>query len=49
MQSRSKFNKGFRFLLWVIDIFSEYPWVLPLKDEKVQLLLMHFKKTGWFK
>ena len=30
----SKFNKGFRFLLCVIDIFSKYAWVVPLKDKK---------------
>ena len=30
----SKFNKGFRFLLCVIDIFSKYAWVIPLKDKK---------------
>ena len=24
MQLLSEFNKGFRFLLWVIDIFSKY-------------------------
>ena len=34
MQSISKFNKGFRFLLCVIDIFSKYAWVVPLKDKK---------------
>ena len=34
MQLISKFNKGFRFLLCVIDIFSEYAWVVPLKDKK---------------
>ena len=34
MQLISKFNKGFRFLLCVIDIFSKYAWVVPLKDEK---------------
>ena len=34
MQLASKFNKGFRFLLCVIDIFSKYAWVIPLKDEK---------------
>ena len=34
MQLISKFNKGFRFLLCVIDIFSKYPWVVPLKDKK---------------
>ena len=31
MQLISKFNKGFRFLLCVIDIFSKYAWVVPLK------------------
>ena len=34
MQSTSKFNKGFRFFLYVIDIFSKYAWVVPLKDKK---------------
>ena len=34
MQLISKFNKGFRFLLCVIDIFSKYSWVVPLKDKK---------------
>ena len=28
----SKFNKRFRFLLCVNDIFSKYAWVVPLKD-----------------
>ena len=34
MQLISKFNKAFRFLLCVIDIFSKYAWVVPLKDKK---------------
>ena len=34
MQLISKFNKGFRFLLCVIDIFSKYAWVVPLNDKK---------------
>ena len=34
MQLLSKFNKGFKFLLCVIDIFSKYVWVVPLKDKK---------------
>ena len=34
MQLISKFNKGFRFLLCIIDIFSKYAWVVPLKDKK---------------
>ena len=34
MQLISTFNKGFRFLLCVIDIFSKHTWVFPLKDKK---------------
>ena len=34
IQLLSKYNKGIRFLLCVIDIFSKYPWVVPLKDKK---------------
>ena len=35
MRLLSKFNKGFRFLLCFIDLFSKYTWVIPLKDKKV--------------
>ena len=34
MQLLSKYNKGIRFLLCVIDIFSKNAWVVPLKDKK---------------
>ena len=34
MQLLSKYNKGIRFLLCVIDIFSKYAWVFPLKDRE---------------
>ena len=34
MQLLSKYNKGIRFLLCVIGIFSKYAWVVPLKDKK---------------
>ena len=44
MQLRSKFNKGFRFLLCVIDIYSKYAWVIPLKDKMVLQLLILSKK-----
>ena len=27
----SKFNKGIKFSLCVIDIYSKYPWIFPLK------------------
>ena len=31
----SKYNTGFLFLLCIIDIYSKYAWVVPLKDKKV--------------
>ena len=34
MQLISNFNKGFRFLLRAIDIFSKYAWVVLLKNKK---------------
>ena len=34
MQLLSKYNKGIRLLLCVIDIFNKYAWVAPLKDKK---------------
>ena len=37
MQLISKFNKEFRFLLCVIDIFSKYAWVVPLNKKGVTI------------
>ena len=34
MQLISKFNKGFRFLLCVININSKYAWIVTLKNKK---------------
>ena len=34
MQLLSKYNKGIRFLLCVIDIFIKYAWFVPLKDKE---------------
>ena len=47
MSSFSKFNKGTKFLLAVIDIFSKYGWLLPLKDKKGETVAKAFK--GIFK
>ena len=44
MQLISKFNKGFRFLLCVINIFSKYAWVVPLKDKKGASIVNTFQK-----
>ena len=44
MQLISKFNKEFRFLLYVIDIYSKYAWVIPLKDKKRITITDAFQK-----
>ena len=44
MQLISKFNKGFRFLISVIDINSKYAWVIPLKDKKGITITNAFQK-----
>ena len=44
MQLISKFNKGFRFLLCVIDIFSKYAWVVSLTDKKGVTITNAFQK-----
>ena len=45
MQSINKFNKGFRLLLCVIDIFSKYAWVVPLKDKKGASIVNAFQSV----
>ena len=34
MQLINKYIKGIRYLLCVIDLFSKYAWVFPLKDKQ---------------
>ena len=34
MQLIRKYNKGMRYLLCAIDLFSKYAFVVPLKDKK---------------
>ena len=34
MQSLSKYNKGIKYLLCAIDLFSKYAWVVPLKNKR---------------
>ena len=44
MQLISKYNKGIRYLLCVIDLFSRYAWVIPLKNKKGESIVEGFEK-----
>ena len=44
MQSLSKYNKGVKYLLCAIDLFSKYAWVIPIKDKKGTSIVNAFKK-----
>ena len=44
MQLISKFNKGISFLLCVIDTFSKYAWIIPVKDKKDSTITNAFQK-----
>ena len=40
----SKYNKGIRYLLCAIDLFSKYDFVVPLKDKKGSTIVNAFQK-----
>ena len=44
MKSLSKYNKGIKYLLCAIDLFSKYAWVVPIKDKKGTSIVSVFKK-----
>ena len=44
MQSLSKYNKGNKYLLCAIDLFSKYAWVVPLKDKRGITIVNTFQK-----
>ena len=39
MKSLPSKNKNFKYLLCVIDVFTKYTWVKPLKDKKGKTVL----------
>ena len=47
MQLMSKFNKGFKILLCVIDIHNKYARVISLKDKKCITTTNAFQKICW--
>ena len=42
MQKYSKWNKGVKYLLTIIDVFSKYGWIVPLKDKKTESVSLAF-------
>ena len=47
MQSLSKYNKGNNYLLWAIDLFSKYVWVIPVKDKIETSIANAFEKEEY--
>ena len=45
MQQFSKWNRGYRYLLMVLDVFNKYGWIIPLKDKKGETVAKAFKTT----
>ena len=45
MQSLGKYNKGNKYLLCVIDLFSKYASVVPIKDKTGTSIVNAFKKA----
>ena len=41
----SKYNKGIRYLLCVIDLFIKYAFVVPLKEKKGIAIVNAFQST----
>ena len=44
MQSESKYNKGIKYLLCAIGLFSKYVWIVHLKDKKGTSIFKAFQK-----
>ena len=44
MQSLGKYNKGIKYLLCPIDLFSKYAWVVPIKDKNGISIVDAFQK-----
>ena len=43
MQPFSNWNKSYKYLLMVLDVFSKYGWITPFKDKKGETVGDAFK------
>ena len=46
MPSHSTYNKGIKYLLCAIDIFSKYAWAIPVEDKKGISIVNAFQKNN---
>ena len=44
MQAFSSFNKGSKYILTAIDVFSKYAWAVPIKDKSAASVTKAFEK-----
>ena len=44
MSPFSRSNKSYKYLLTLIDVFSKYGWIMPLKTETGKELALAFRK-----
>ena len=44
LQKLAKYNKGYKYLLTVIDVLSKYEWVEPLKSKRATALVEALKR-----
>ena len=49
MELISKYNKGTKYLLCIIDLFGKYAWVVPLKDKKSITIVNAFQSIKQLK
>lgn len=43
VQNLSQYNNGIKFLLVIVDVFSRFMWVRPLKDRKTKSVIEAFQ------
>ena len=50
MNKFSKYNKGYKYLLTIIDVFSKYGWIVPIQNKSgysvAKALEGIFKRSG---
>ena len=44
MRLNSKYNKEIKYLLCIIDLYSKYVWVIPVKDKRGATIINAFQK-----